>query len=141
MRTQQIIDQSNTALMTQDFALYRKGKDIPCVLVHDTHTELLDTEAAARRNFEKLAGLLAANPGQKLVRIVQQEQAIGGALIQSLVLSHVERDGEVLIDPFQSLITYRLVGSNWRAMMVVSPVSSRWASFAASQGLSGEPLW
>ncbi|MEM9050192.1 MAG: hypothetical protein AAGC92_15920 [Pseudomonadota bacterium] len=141
MRTQQVLDQSSRALEAGDFVLYRRGKDIPCVLIHDTHTEVLDTEAAARRNFDKLAGLLAAKPGQTLVRTVLHEQAIGGALIQSLVRSHVECNGEAIIDPFQSFITYRLVGSNWRAMMVVCPVSSRWASYASLPGMEGDAVW
>ncbi|MEL6233492.1 MAG: hypothetical protein AAFR46_03715 [Pseudomonadota bacterium] len=140
-RVQHVVDRAVKALVESDFALYRQGKDTPYVLIHDTHTEVLDTETKLRSYFDKKSKLLAQNRDQKLQRIVQQEQAIGASLIQATVLTHVEQNGVLVVDPFKSMITYRLVGDNWRAMMVVSPVSSRWSAYAEAHSLEGEMQW
>lgn len=140
-RVQHVVDRAVQALLENDFALYRKGKDTPYVLIHDTHTEVLDTETKLRSDFDKKAKLLALNPDQKLTRIVQHEQAIGASLIQATVVTKVELNGVLVVDPFQSTITYRLVGDNWRAMMVVNPVSSRWSAYAEAHSLENETLW
>ncbi len=118
---QACIDAVSAALMDNDFESYRRWVECPLVLLTDAGTTLIDTEEAFRFGFDSYAGMLRTERATDLIRLAHSVTSYGPNLMTGRYETHILRGGQRLYGPFQSSMSLRRVGNDWKIGSVVSP--------------------
>lgn len=124
-RSQALLDTAVESISTGNYPLYRGITELPFVIASDGETRVIDAEEGLRRHFATLCDLAETCHPAVMTRQARAERAAGASLIVTRYTTTFHVGSELMIDPFDTLVTYRLRADGMRAVLVANPVGHR----------------
>ena len=121
------LDGVSLAVMTDDWATYRRAVHLPCHIISHDESKVVATEDDLRVGFDQFSQTLKFHKVTDYIRLVEAATQLDAGLISGSYVTHLISGGQRIMPPFRSQMTLRLIAGLWRAVSVTNALAnSRW---------------
>lgn len=110
------------AFLTGDYDTWEASVSLPATVVTRNGTTVITSTETLKRDFEVYMREFEIHGITDMIRLVQNVQLIEGDQMTGTYTTHILRNAEPVVDPYESAMTLRLMEGTWRMTTLLNAI-------------------